>query len=112
MRITLIKISDHKQYFRLLVVRDLHQNQSCHCKSQIFRGLRCGQLFAVWDWSHCKWQSRILNCVFGFGGDPSFVPQTKVKIGWVVLWLPPNHGNVELYLARIIYPSCENPHTR
>jgi hypothetical protein len=64
----------------------------------------------VWDRPHCRKKMWILYSVFGFGCDPCYICRTKVTIGWVFFWFPPNHGNGERHLARIIYPSCDQPH--
>jgi hypothetical protein len=50
--------------------------------------------------------------VFGFGCDSCYVCWTKVTFGWAFFWFPPNYGNGERHLARTIYPSCDQPHTR
>jgi hypothetical protein len=81
-------------------------------KSHIFRRLWYRQLLTVWDISQYRWEIWICHCVFGFGGDPSYVCWTKVTTGWVVLWFPPNLGNVKWPMAWTIYPSCEKPHAR
>jgi hypothetical protein len=80
-------------------------------KSEIKR-VRYRLLFTLRDRPNCRWKMWLLHCVVGFGCDPCYVCWTKVKMVWVCFWFPPNRENGERHLARTIYPSCDQPHTR
>ena len=70
------------------------------------------QLFTVWDRPRCRWQSWMIHCVSGYGGDTSYVWKTKETTGCVFSYFPSNHGNGERHFAWTIYPTCGKPHTR